>query len=173
MIIIKDIYGNVLREVNADSLVGANLQYADLRGADLQHANLQDADLRDADLQDAHLRYADLRDAHLQHADLRGADLLYANLRGANLLYADLLGANLRGATYGKATLSKGFEQITGLLWPVFFFDNHIKIGCQMHTTKQWEKMSKAAIALLDSRATEFWEANKATIIAAAHKHQD
>ena len=59
--------GNVLKEVDAANLRGANLRAADLCSADLRAA------------------------------DLRAADLCGANLRGANLRAADLLGANLCG----------------------------------------------------------------------------
>ena len=70
--------GEVLKEVDANTLRGANLGRADLVGADLRGADLSDADLSGADL---------------GYADLVGADL-----RGADLRYADLVGANTTGA---------------------------------------------------------------------------
>ena len=65
MIEIKNLKGQVNKEIDADDLYGADLHYADLYGADLHYA-----DLRGADLYGADLHYADLRGA-----DLRGADL--------------------------------------------------------------------------------------------------
>ena len=60
MIEIKRKDGSVIRTIDADSLRGADLRYADLQGADLR---------------DAYLRGADLQGAYLQDADLQGADL--------------------------------------------------------------------------------------------------
>jgi Pentapeptide repeats (8 copies) len=70
----------LLRQVEADTLAGADLSGAqlsdaDLRGQDLRGANLAGACLASADLRGADLRGADLRDANLCGADLRGADL--------------------------------------------------------------------------------------------------
>jgi hypothetical protein len=73
---IRNLYsGEVLRTVEADSLVRADLYGADLRGADLRGADLRSADLRSADLRSADLRSADLRSADLRSADLYGANL--------------------------------------------------------------------------------------------------
>ena len=95
---IKNFAGEVLHEIESDSLSGANLRganlrRADLRGADLGEADLRGANLSEADLVGANLREANLVEANLVEADLRGADLREAELRGANLS-----GANLRGA---------------------------------------------------------------------------
>ena len=62
---IKNMSGEVIFNIEADSL-----RWEDLRGADLRGADLRGADLRGADL---------------RGADLRGANLSEANLRGANL----------------------------------------------------------------------------------------
>ena len=70
MIEIKRKDGAVIKTIDADSLSGANLSWADLRGANLRGANLSWADLREANLSGADLCGADLRGA-----DLRGADL--------------------------------------------------------------------------------------------------
>jgi hypothetical protein len=130
MITIRDWRGNVLREVDAETLKGAdlggaylrdaNLGGADLGGAYLRDANLGGADLGDAnlggadlggadlggaDLRDANLGGANLRGAYLRDADLRGADLGGADLRGANLGGANLRGADLGGADLGGADL--------------------------------------------------------------------
>jgi Pentapeptide repeats (8 copies) len=98
----------VLAQVDADSLCGADmrgleLRMADLRGADLRGADLRGAGLTLADLRDADLRGADPREAQLANSnaggvDLREADLRGADLRGASLVDADLGGADLRGA---------------------------------------------------------------------------
>ena len=61
------------------------LEVETLMGADLSYADLSDADLRGADLSDADLMGADLSDA-----DLRGADLMGADLRGANIDFSCL-----------------------------------------------------------------------------------
>jgi hypothetical protein len=61
MIEIRSRDGAVLHTVDADTLRGADLSWADLRGANLRGANLRWADLSEADLRWASLREADLR----------------------------------------------------------------------------------------------------------------
>ena len=65
MLRILNLNGDLLLEVDADNLSGADLSCADLSGADLSCADLSDANLRDANLRDADLSCADLRDADL------------------------------------------------------------------------------------------------------------
>jgi len=73
MRIINRFTNETIREVETDTLRGANLRGADLRGADLCGADLYGANLRGANLCGADLRDADLRDANLCGADLYGA----------------------------------------------------------------------------------------------------
>jgi len=82
---IKNFAGEVLHEIESDSLSGANLRRADLRMANMSEADLRRADLSGADLRGADLSEADLRGANLRKANLRGADLRGADLRGADL----------------------------------------------------------------------------------------
>ncbi len=96
---------------NQDSVVGAqmegaNLQFALARGAFLAGANLRSADLSGADLQNADLQGADLTGADLRLADLQGA-----NLDGADASRADMraayLGGRLAGIRLGGARLGR------------------------------------------------------------------
>jgi hypothetical protein len=112
--------GKVIKEVDATSLMDADLGGADLRGADLNRADLFCADLRGAslfcaDLQAADLWGADLRGASLFCADLCGADLRCANLQDTNLQDADLCGADLRYAHLQRAKLQYTNLQDTNL----------------------------------------------------------
>jgi len=75
----------VLKTVDSDSLISADLYGAYLYGADLRSASLYGADLRSASLYGADLRSADLRSADLRSADLYGANLRSADLRSASL----------------------------------------------------------------------------------------
>ena len=101
MIKIVSLYtGDVLKEVEADSLICANLSGANLRSANLSGANLSGADLRSANLRSANLSGADLSGANLSGANLRSANLSGADLSGANLRSANLISANLSGAKY-------------------------------------------------------------------------
>jgi hypothetical protein len=75
----------LIKEINRETLGGANLGGADLRGADLRGADLGGANLAEADLEGANLRGADLRRANLRRANLRRANLGEADLEGANL----------------------------------------------------------------------------------------
>ena len=85
--------GEVLKEVDADTLAYADLSGADLMGANLAYANLAYANLSGADLSGANLRHANLMGANLSDANLSSADLRGANLWGANLWGAYTAGA--------------------------------------------------------------------------------
>jgi hypothetical protein len=133
MIRIKRRYtGRVIKEVDATSLVNADLRATNLRAADLQDANLlganlqfadlwgadlRGADLRDADLRDADLRYTNSQGADLRAADLRGTGLNFAKLQDANLQNANLRNANLHRAKLQRANLQDTNLQNTNLRW--------------------------------------------------------
>jgi uncharacterized protein YjbI with pentapeptide repeats len=105
-------------------------------------------------------------------ANLDGANLDGANLRGANLEGASLEGASLEGSTYGIATLKNGLLQLLGKYWPIFIFDAHIKIGCQLHSTADWESFDDECISRMAGNALEFWIENKELILTLAKHHQ-
>jgi hypothetical protein len=135
-------------------------------------AYLVGANLGGANLGRAYLVGANLGGANLGGAYLVGANLDGANLDGANLDGAYLVGANLVGATYGIATLKNGLLQLLGKYWPVYIFDAHIKIGCQMHSTTDWDSFTDDQISNMASNAMEFWQENKEMIVTAAKTHQ-
>jgi hypothetical protein len=150
---------------------------ANLSGADLSGANLSRADLSGANLSEAYLSEADLSGAYLSGAYLSRADLSEANLSGANLSEAylsraDLSEANLKEAKYGMATLKNGLLQLLGKYWPIYIFDAHIKIGCQFHSTEDWESFNDEQIADMDGSALPFWKENKDLILTLANHHQ-
>jgi uncharacterized protein YjbI with pentapeptide repeats len=168
------LYGAYLSGAN---LAGANLRGAYLDGAHLAGAYLAGANLDGAYLVGANLDGANLARANLARANLAGANLARANLDGANLARANLDGANLVGAnlaraTYGIATLKNGLLQLLGKYWPVYIFDAHIKIGCQMHSTTDWDSFTDDQISNMASNAMEFWKENKEMIMTAAKTHQ-
>jgi uncharacterized protein YjbI with pentapeptide repeats len=174
-----NLYGaNLSRaDLSGANLYGANLSRADLSGANLYGANLSRADLSGANLYGANLYGADLYGANLyganlSRADLSGANLYGADLYGANLYGANLYGANLYGATYGIATLKNGLLQLLGKYWPVYIFDAHIKIGCQFHSTEEWDSFTDDQISNMAGNALEFWKENKEIILMLAKHHQ-
>ena len=91
-------------------------------------ADLSDADLRDASLIGADLIGADLRRANLSDADLSGADLSDADLRDAKIR---------DGVTVKKAPLT-----VSGLAWSVTILDEHMQIGCEVHSHDEWAGFS-------------------------------
>ena len=111
--------------------------------------SLQEADLQEADLQEADLQWADLRGADLRQADLRRADLRWADLRWANLP-TDVI-------------------RIDGMLWDVTILHGHMRIGCQHHHVDEWESFTDDEISKMDSKALEFWQANKQKLITIAN----
>jgi Pentapeptide repeats (8 copies)/NACHT domain len=97
------------------NLEGAFLKNAHLEGAFLKDVNLQGAFLKGADLEGAFLGYANFASAHLEGADLEGAFLGRTNLGSANLKGADLEGADLVGADLRNANLSD--SNLGGIHW--------------------------------------------------------
>jgi hypothetical protein len=173
--------GKVIKEVDAASLVNANLQYADLRDAYLRGTNLWGADLWCADLRNADLWSADLWSADLRNTDLQNADLLVANLRGANLqdtnlqhanlqharlqrvnlLGADLYGANIRWALGdGKRikTIDDRYRIVIMLEYGV------MAIGCEQHSIDEWMNFSDEEINKMDTDAIQWWKEGKPRI---------
>jgi hypothetical protein len=132
-------------------LSGAYLRGADLRGADLSGADLRGAYLRGADLYGA-----DLRGAYLRGADLYGADLRRAYLRGADLYGADLGEAKWRDGIILKRPPIQIHNLENG--WPVTILDEHMEIGCELHTFDEWRKFKDSRIKLMDKNALAFWK---------------
>lgn len=108
------------------SLIGANLDGADLTGAILENANLTSASLRDVKLTDAYLEGAKLNNANLADADLTDTNLLWVDLTDicmlnvklnnslivdtsftdADLRNVDMIGANITRGNFIRATMT-------------------------------------------------------------------
>lgn len=85
----------------SSTLIGLNLQRADLSNTNLSNAQLVKANLREAILRGTNLQGANLKEAQLIEADLEGADLTDANLE-----HTFLSGAILNGATLVRAKIA-------------------------------------------------------------------
>ena len=93
-----------------------------------------------------------------------------ATQAGANLAGVSLAGANLAGATFGEGvTAERGIRQVLGLQWPVTVFDNHMRIGCQLHSLADWAAFTNRDIVEMDGKdALLFWRRHKAMLLALA-----
>ncbi len=118
----------------------------------------------------ANLDGANLAGANLAGASLARAGLVWANLDGANLAGANLDRANLDGAKFGDGVKAeRGIRQVLGLRWPVTIFDNHMRIGCQLHSLADWATFTKRDIVEMDGTdALLFWRRHKAMLLALA-----
>jgi len=154
---------NRIVQAGQDSGERPNLRCANLRCVDLRDANLRCVDLRYADLRRADLRCADLRRADLRCVDLRCADLRCADLRRADLRCVDLRCANLREA------LLPPTDAILASPWGWCHIQReHIRIGCQYHTSAEWAGSSDQAIAVMADNALEWWRQWKPAVLALA-----
>jgi hypothetical protein len=110
-----------------------------------------------------------MRDA-LEAATKARANLAGANLAGANLDGAYLARANLDGAKWREdITINRAPLQIAGLHWMVYILDQHMQIGCQLHTIAEWRDFDDAAIVDMDGKsALRFWRAHKSALLALA-----
>jgi uncharacterized protein YjbI with pentapeptide repeats len=132
-LIAADLRGADLVAANLEGadLSGVHLERADLFGASLARADLSQiylegallfgVNLRGADLSKAHLNWANLSGAYLEWADLSGASLEGAILVGAHLEGAILIGAHLEGADFSGAHLA-------GTNLQLVFFDNATRL---------------------------------------------
>ena len=152
------------------NLRDAYLRGANLRGAYLRGAYLRGANLRDANLRDANLSGANLSGAYLSGAYLIGANLSGAYLSGAYLSGAYLIGANLSGAKWNGIIINRAPLQITiPNQWPIFILDDHMQIGCELHTLADWRQFDNARIVAMDGRsALAFWRKYKDVLLAMA-----
>ena len=100
---------------------------------------------------------------------LREADLKWANLQGANLQGANLQGANLQWADLQWADLPTDVIRIDGMRWDVTILYGYMRIGCQHHHVDNWDKFTNDEISKMDSKALEFWQANKQKLITIAN----
>ena len=123
----------------------------------------------------AYLSSANLSDANLSRANLSGANLSDANLSGANLSDAYLSRAYLSGAYLSDAKWCNGITinyaplQLSGLHWMVYILDNHMQIGCELHTLAEWAEFDDARIVAMDGKdALRFWRSHKAALLSLA-----
>jgi pentapeptide repeat protein len=97
-------------------------------------------------------------------ANLSGAYLSGA-LSGANLSDANLSGAKwCDGITISKAPL-----QLSGLTWMVYILDQHMQIGCELHSLADWQSFDDRRIGAMDGRdALRFWRDHKDSLLSLA-----
>lgn len=101
----------------------------------------------------------------VEDAVRRGVDLCRARLVGASLGGASLGGAiwcdgiTLRSAPVQAANLRDG--------WPVWVLDEHMQIGCKLHTFAEWRAFTDRDIAAMGgARALRFWHRYGAALLA-------
>ena len=105
----------------------------------------------------------------MRHA-LQAAVSARANLAGAYLAGADLAGAYLDGAKWRDGIVIHRVPlQVHGLLWSVTILDQHMQIGCELHSLHDWERFDERRIAEMDGReAVRFWRAHGPGLLALA-----
>ena len=102
----------------------------------------------------------------LEGAYLEGTNLRGAYLRGAYLEGANLEGTNLRGAKYGDYSMDLIPIQVDGLKWYVLILDDAMKIGCELHSTREWMEFNDSEISRMDDGALDWWRLWKTPIMA-------
>ena len=80
-----------------------------------------------------------------------------------------LQGANLQGANLRWANLPTDVIRIDGMRWDVTILHGYMRIGCQHHYVDDWNKFTDGEISKMDSKALEFWQANKQKLITIAN----
>ena len=144
----------------------SNLSGSDLRGSDLRGSSLRWSDLRWSNLSGSNLRWS-----NLSGSDLSGSNLSGSNLRGSDLSGSDLSGSNLSWSVFKNTKrndwlINRPPIQMTGFGYSVIIFDEHMEIGCEKHSFKDWEKFTDEEIIEFDGKdAFRFWEKNKKVLL--------
>ena len=113
----------------------------------------------------AAIRAAVKAGANLADADLAGANLVGAYLADANLAGADLAGAKWRHGIVLKRTPIQLYNLDNG--WRVTILDEHMEIGCELHSFDEWAAFTDKEIAAMDGRrALNFWRRWKPSLMA-------
>jgi hypothetical protein len=83
---------------------------------------------------------------------------------------ADLSGANLSGAKWrDDIIINRNPLVIAGLPYLVYILDQHMQIGCELHTLTEWGEFDDDRIARMDGvRARKFWDKFKVSLLALA-----
>ena len=80
-------------------------------------------------------------------------------------------------SVYGNAWVSGDAQKtpicISGLCWHITISDSLIKIGCECHTSEQWENFSDSEISKMDINALKFWNECREYIFSIAKHHQN
>lgn len=165
---IKNIDGEVLLTIQANTLKGVMLRSADLTRADLRWADLGGADLTGANLTGADLTGANLKGANLSEADLTESDLIGTNLSGVDLTGANLRGADLYCAKLSSTTLPNNVIYLEDVRWDTIIMHGYMRIGCQYHAISAWEAFSDEEINNMEEDALVWWRSNKEKVMTAA-----
>jgi hypothetical protein len=128
--------GELLFDVQQETLRNADLRGANLVRADLKYANLSGADLCGARLRSADLSHAKLRSANLEGADLRGANLTRADLTYARLSSSDLSRAILTGVSFYQTDLAFAKLFRASLGYASFSFCESLVQACRLDSLR-------------------------------------
>lgn len=161
-------------------LLGANFTGVHAAGADfsessLQCANFTNANLANTDFKAAFLEGANFTDAFLLRSRFTCASLENAVFANANLRMGTLLGAELSGACFAGTVWADGVVinkkpvYVSGLPYLVVILDEHMQIGCELHSLAEWSAFSNRRIVAMEGRdALRFWHTYKDALFAMA-----
>lgn len=114
----------------------------------------------------ADFRGADFGGAYLSGARFRDTNLSGADFSGAYFGGADFSGADFRGAIFYGSPVNLEPLQLYGLIWDVVITENHLRIGCEVHTHDEWSSFSNRVISTMERGAVPFWRENQSTLLA-------
>ena len=96
-----------------------------------------------------------------------GETILNAYRAGANLT-----GAYFRGAKYADFEIKTAPLTIDNLRYHVLIFDEHMKIGCQLHTHMEWAKFTTQEIEYMAGvNGAKLWKIWKKPLLEMCKAH--
>ncbi len=132
-----------------------------------------------SDLSCCALYYSNLIVTNFTGCDFRCSDFKYVNFTGCNFTDCNLIGCDFSWCNFNHSIFKNTIIteegdvineipiQITGLKWTVTIFDQHMKIGCELHKFSDWESFSDERINDINLSALTFWKKNKQFLLSA------
>ncbi len=167
----KDEFANVdFENVNFKNanLEDANFNNANLENAYFYNANLEDAYFNNANLENAYFNNANFYNVNFYNANLKNANLENAYFYNVNFYNANLEDANLKNAKFSDKLIIKNnkrsyYAESDYYCW---IFEGIIKIGCEVHSYKNWKSFTDKEILKMDGKkALKFWKKEKEIIL--------
>ena len=119
--------------------------------------------------QDAVIKGGVIKGGEIWGGEIRGGEIRGGVIRGGVIRGGEIRGGEIRGGVIWGGEIRGGVIKITpiflaGLRWDITVTSEHMTIGCQHFTHKEWEGFTRVEITPMASKAWDWWKENKAML---------